>query len=217
MSAAPAAPVQPAEPFIVLGERQNAPLVIFCHGATETERAITDGDPNAPAIAKALVARGYEVAASRAHGNNWGSAQSVQDYLELYAYLQATDHPTALFVLGQSMGALDCLQLATRLPVRAFYGIYPLTDVRAVTIGGVLPAELARQRAANLTMTYSGDTTYRFAASYADTVVPRSQNSDISAQATNGTELTCQGEHGDASCFNAQDILEFFAPTRTAF
>lgn len=197
------------EPYAVVGEHSGGPLVIYCHGAGETEAAITGQDGGATRMAAALAASGYEVVADRSHGNNWGSAASVDDNLGLYAFLGARGQASEVFLIGQSMGALDCLQLALRLPVRAFYGIYPLTDI--TTIQGEAQSEIQRLGTGGLVMSYSPQVHYRFAASYADTVVPRALNSDRSAQESGGSVYTCKGQHGDSSCFNSQDVLDFFA------
>jgi pimeloyl-ACP methyl ester carboxylesterase len=80
------------------------------------------------ALTESLLAHGFAVAASNAHGpQNWGDPPSVSDYVRLDRQL-GYKH---VLILAQSMGGLDGLQLVDRLRPEAWAGIYPVCNAQS--------------------------------------------------------------------------------------
>src|SRR6476469_4973710 len=70
------------EALILKPDRPTNRLVIYVHGAGGTASAVTE-QPVLP-LTESLLAHGFAVAASNAHGpQNWGNPRSVTDYVRL--------------------------------------------------------------------------------------------------------------------------------------
>lgn len=208
------------------------PLVIYAHGSTGTELSVFGEHLND--VYTALLASGYAVASSSQHGNNWGNTASVDDLTALYEYVNVRYPVGEVFLLGQSMGGLSSLQAAAAddIPVTAWAGIYPVTNLRAMWDQGRYRSQIAGAHGALTDGTdYAAKiaphdpTTYdpsvfdglpmRFYASPEDRIVPASQNTDtfasaVSGHATEGEIVPHVGEHGDPTAFNVIDLIRFF-------
>jgi hypothetical protein len=211
------------------------PLVLFAHGSRQ--------DESAPAleplrdVSLALLDAGYAVASSAQQGNNWGNEGSVRDLEALYRYvddLVGVDGP--VFLLAQSMGGLSSLTLAAegRVPVAAWAGIYPVTNLRASwdtgwpqrpdieEAFGISPARPddyhARTHGADpmrADLSRFEGIAVRFYASQDDTVVPAPLHSEklmrrLAGRAPEAVLVPHVGEHGDASAFLPEDVVAFF-------
>lgn len=97
----------------------GAPLVILCHRHTGTEQIAPGAAPNLYKAAMMLTSVGYRVAASRQHGNNWGSASGVDDLVDLFNLMNARQAVTKVVLIAESMGGLSAtLAVATSsLPI----------------------------------------------------------------------------------------------------
>jgi alpha-beta hydrolase superfamily lysophospholipase len=210
-------------------------LVIYCHGAGETERALLTDTLKASSVTAFLNA-GYILAGSAAHGTgNWGNQASVDDYADLYNYCAANYNVGKVILWGQSMGGLDSLMALAenKVPnVVGWIGTYPVCNLAnlyslgtyasqiatAYSITGTAPATYAN-------MTYGNDPVLkwgaafrsvpmRFYASPSDTVVPKANNTDVLAALVAGSSrehavIVCSGNHGDPSHFQPSDYLSF--------
>ena len=212
-------------------------LVIYAHGAGETERGMLT-DSLKSATVTAMINAGYILAGSAAHGTqNWGNQASVDDYADLYNYCAQNYNVGKVIVWGQSMGGLDSLLTLAenKVPnVVGWIGTYPVCNLAnlyslgtytgaintAYAITGTAPATYANQ-------TYGHDPSLkwgaafrslpmRFYASPGDSVVPKANNTDVLAAlvTTSSREhsvVVCSGNHGDPSHFQPSDYLAFMS------
>lgn len=195
-------------------------VVLYMHGAGSNATHAVD-DPRLGSLTAALLAAGYAVAASDAHGDNWGDDPSVADQVALAHHL-ATLGLDRVYVLAESMGGLDALRLIGQVPVRAWAGLYPVCNLASIDAvgtysaairaanGGTVPPSLSPVRPAPL-----HGLPMRFWASPSDSVVPKAQNTDVcAANATaDGAQVTLTattGDHGDASNFDPYGLVGFF-------
>jgi hypothetical protein len=192
-------------------------LVIYVHGAGGTAETIT-ADAAHLSLTNALLGHGFAVAASDAHGmQNWGDPASVIDYVHLAHRLPST----RIYILAESMGALDGVQLIDRLHPKAWGGIYPVCNVASLksevlinqiyeTWDGPAPARLSPVTASNV----EGLPVLMWA-SPGDHFVPKAQNADTCARrmkkgGANVDEISTTGDHGDLSNFQPARLLHFF-------
>lgn len=198
---------------------RTARVVVYIHGAGETVNAVLR-DPLKRPLVVDLLAHGYAVASSQAHGENWGDRVSVQDYVRLISHLRREGY-ARVYVLAQSMGGLDAAQLAAREHFAAFAALFPVDNVRSVA--ATLPqfdGEIAQADTANTLspVPLAGVRGLRmmFWASPHDTMVLRSQNSEVMAAQARSvgarvTFITTRGNHGDPSNFQPRRLLSFYA------
>lgn len=209
--------------LIATPKHPNGGLVVYAHGSGG--RADSIRGRRCGQLSADLMNAGYVVAAADADGNAWGNPSSVQDYVNLIAQVEREQPITDVYVIGESMGGLPSLQLLDRVPnVRAWVGIFPVTDSR--TIMGVPTLK------AGFTAAYVGDpqgvslvspvavrntkVPMLIFASPDDRTVPKSQNADAFAAAmrAKGADISVvstRGDHGDPSNFDSPRILGFFA------
>jgi hypothetical protein len=186
-------------------------LCLYHHGGGETETAIQYSGDKAGIFA-ALIAAGWIVAGSAAHGQSFTTQTPLDDYSALYGYVN-TNWPCPKVVhLGQSLGGLTALNMIAQrtVPSVGFCGIYPCTTTYNgfVTTPGFDPNT-------NTASLYAGIPA-RFYASPDDTTVPKATNSDVmsgrlSGSGAENTVVVCSGAHGDASHFQPSDVLAFMS------
>lgn len=202
-------------------------LIIYHHGVGEDKTAWTS-DPLKSELRTALLDEGYILAASNAHGENWGNANSIADYNALYADAIGRYIVTKVIFISQSMGGmsgLNCIQNGT-IPVAGWVGIYPACNLAwcyangftaaintAYGISGDYAAKTAGYDPVLLDGTHF-TTRMRFYASASDTTVSKTNNSDAMATVVNGhaaenTVVVCSGNHGDPSHFQPSDVIAF--------
>lgn len=207
--------------------RPGRPLVIYHHGAGANAEAPETDTLVAPTVV-ALLDAGYFVASSDAHGNNWGDQQALDDYQHLYDAVSKKFSTGPVVFLSQSMGGLSGLLsiAAGTIPVKAWAGIYPVVSLSteysmmfknqidgAYGIkGGDFAKRTAGHDPAVLPASSFRNVPMEAWASYGDTMVPRSRNSDalVKHQVANLTLLTATGDHGDPSHFHPADVVAFF-------
>lgn len=227
----------PAQPFLILFPSGVAvttacPLVIYHGGMGETMSAPRT-DTRKQALIQSVLDAGYIVAASNAHGNNWGNDSALADYVELHDYVQTCLNVSRVVLLSQSAGVSGLLTAADRpFTVKGWAGIYPVCDLRAMYDAGTFTDyiksaySIAGDGSNYSTQTDGHDPVLRPAADFAglrmrfyasadDTVVPGGTHSDVMAALVNGvatenTVVACTGDHGDASHFQAEDLISFF-------
>ena len=95
------------------------PIVIYNHGSTfvvndkEDNPLLSDLRLYADTFAK----NGFIFAASNAHGDNWGNAQSIEDNRKLVEHIKTNFHGSKdLYLLGFSMGGLPTMNFAHEYP-----------------------------------------------------------------------------------------------------
>ncbi len=209
-----------------LEEDGEAPLVLYHHGRGEDWHTIETGLA-APELSCALGASGYMIAASHAHGNNWGSEQAVADYVKLYRAIAAQRRIRGVMFLSVSMGGLTGLVTLARglIPdVRAWAGIYPVTNLGYAyfederTTGQV---EKAYRGPPSPEQDPSVIDPARFRgipmliwASDEDTRVPMAENAvrflERLGNPSNARLIVTEGEHGDPSNFDPAELVAFF-------
>lgn len=211
--------IRPAQPFAIEVPAKPRHILIYFHGHGATIQTIST-DPLTRPLFDALLANGYIIAYSNAHGNAWGNAASIEDYKQLSMYLQETFQIQDTVFLSESMGGLAGLMLVAQhqVPVRCWAGIYPVTNTTDYhdprrqaeilaahandNIDALNPIE---QPASSFTIPM------RIYASPRDTVVPVATNTEkLLPLLRDGTWVRTTGEHGDKSNFQVDDLVHFF-------
>ncbi len=211
---------------LVSPKSQTRKVVVYTHGSGETVENIFR-DPKKQPIFTALLGGGYAIAATDAHGDNWGSGASVDDNLALVAELRRRGL-SDLHVLALSMGGFDGLALLGRVAVKAWAGIFPACDLRSVYDLGLYPGQIrsaygrtgqrlgdAIARRSPIGFDAPAGLPMRFWASPADRVIPKRENTDACAELAreDGAKVevtTTQGDHGDLSNYDAAGVLRLF-------
>ena len=202
-------------------------VVVYMHGSGENVENLFE-DPRKQPIFAALLDAGYALAATDAHGDNWGNAASERDQIALIDELRERGHGD-IYVLALSMGGFNGLQLLEHVPVRAWAGIFAACDLASVYALGLYRGQI--RAAYDRTGRRLGDLiarrspvafdppdglAMRFWASPGDRVIPKRENTDACAtlarrRGANVTVTTTTGDHGDASNYDAAAILRLFA------
>lgn len=189
-------------------------LVLYIHGSGGTARSMTTEGPRME-VTESLLAAGFAVAGADAGGNNWGSAQSVDEYEALIHSLPYT----RIYLWAESMGGLDAMQLIGRLHPEAMVAQYPVCNARAIipwietyaeeVWDGQPPSYLSPVRpsdAEGLPVTIWS--------SPEDTAVPKRYNANVCAKelredGASVEEVTTEGPHGDPSNFRPHMLTSF--------
>ena len=184
-------------------------------------------------LREALLAEGHILAASNAHGDNWGNADAIADYNALYADAAARYTVNKVIFISQSMGGMSgllCVEDGT-IPVDGWLGIYPACNLAWCYAqgGSFLVSIKAAYGIASDGSDYAAKTAghdpvlldgtaftipTRFYASAGDTRVTKADNSDamalvVDAYATENDVVVCSGAHGDPSHFQPSDVVSF--------
>ena len=211
-------------------------VVLYVHGAEQTAQTIT-ADPTHAKLATALLKAGYSIAGSDASGLAWGNSASMRDYERLISYLHRRGF-SRLYVLAESMGGFDGLQLLSHAHVAAWAALYPACNLRSIYVnppvrfgprnklvqfapeirtayGRTLQAALATKSPVALPHALGG-LPMVFWSSPHDQAVPKASNTDVCAArakqaGANVTVITTSGNHADASNFQPQALLATFA------
>ena len=200
-------------------------LVIYLHGYGGDHLSLQRGDDEGR-VAQRLVADGYVVAASDAHGDAWGNAASQQDYVDLAAELTRRYATPRTFLWAESMGTLAALHLLAgdRIPgLAGLAAVCPLTDLGFVVdgqfqllvrqaYGGRLPT--GTQDPAQLPAEdFRGDHIRFYVASHDQTVPTELNAGPFTARVGSVADVStvpCQGGHIDPSCFQPDDLTDWF-------
>lgn len=107
-------------------------VVLYTHGAGETYDAWLT-DPLKAGIRDQLLTDGHILCASAAHGDNWGNAAAITDYVNLYNNVTGRFTITRVVGLFQSMGGAAGLYMIQNasIPFRCAYHIYPVCSLTA--------------------------------------------------------------------------------------
>lgn len=212
---------------LITPRRRSSRVVVYMHGAGErVETAFRDVAKDG--IFKTLLDGGYALAATDAHGDNWGSPASVRDQLALVEELR-TRGLRDVYVLALSMGGLDGFQLLGRIPVKAWAGIFPACDLASVWDVGLYrgqiraayglaadasPSRVLRSRSP-VAFDPPDDLPMRFWASPGDRVIPTRENTEACAALARrrGARVevtTTRGDHGDPTNYDPAGVLALF-------
>ena len=207
-------------------------VVIYFHGSSENQNdAFTNA--NEKLITDRLIANGAIVASSNAGGSLWGNLTAQNAYFNLYSYLNTNYTISKVIFIGQSMGALTSLNLiaSARVPVSAWWGIYPATNLHACYYNEGFVSQIEASYGFSGSANYAAATAgfdphlqtsslyanlaYAYTASPSDAVIFKANNADslfIKLNAINTTrnlEIVTTGNHGDISNFLPQNISDF--------
>ena len=216
---------QPAA--LITPKQRTSKVVVYMHGAGERiESAFRDVAKDG--TFKTLLGAGYALAATDAHGDNWGNPASVQDQLALVAELRERGLPD-VYVLALSMGGLDGFQVLGRTPVKAWAGIFPACNLASVWDRGLYRGQIraayglsARESPRGVLRGRSPvpidppeGLPMRFWASPGDRVIPTRPNTAACAAIARrrGARVevtTTRGDHGDASNYEPAGVLALF-------
>lgn len=216
---------------LITPEPRTARVVVYAHGSGENVENIFR-DPAKQEIFRTLLQAGYALAASDAHGDNWGSPASERDTLDLVAALRRRGL-RAVYVLALSMGGFNGLQLLDAVPIKAWAGIFPACDLASVYAVGLYPGQIRSaygvRRGGSVRVALRGRSPVavdpppglpmRFWASPDDRVIPKRANTDACAALARraGADVevtTTSGDHGDASNYDAAGIVRLFESAR---
>lgn len=212
---------------------QPTKLVIYFHGAGDTQNEPFT-EPESKYVIDELLSKGYIVAASNAHGNNWGNQASQDDYLALYNYINGLYNISEVIYIGHSMGGLSSLSMLANNTIpktTAWYGIFPVTNLNEayfVETGFVASIEAAYgfTGGANYAAATAGyDPQLRTTALYAgrrytmtaspdDVVIFKTTNADLFnakllAGQISSSIITATGNHGNISHFIPKSVSNF--------
>jgi len=212
---------------LVKPEPPTEKVVVYTHGAGETID-YTFRDPRENEIFATLLDAGYALAATDAHGDNWGNLASERDQVALVAELRERGLRD-VYVLALSMGGLNGLQLLDRVPVRAWAGIFPACDLASVWDLGLYRGQIRAAYGLGASASPRGvlrgrspvafdppdGLPMRFWASTGDRIIPSRENTDACAALARRrgarVEVTAtRGDHGDPSNYDAAGILRLF-------
>lgn len=216
---------------LITPEPRTERVVVYMHGAGERiETAFRDVAKNDTFMT--LLKAGYALAATDAHGDNWGNPASVQDQLALIAKLR-DQGLREVYVLALSMGGLDGMQVLGRVEVKAWAGIFPACQLASVWDRGLYRGQIraayglsshesprsALRGRSPVTIDPPAGLPMRFWASPGDRVIPKRANTDACAAIARrrGARVevtTTRGDHGDPSNYDAAGVLGLFESAR---
>jgi pimeloyl-ACP methyl ester carboxylesterase len=202
-----------------------AGLVIYAHGVGDDHDVLSLDDKRVEIVDR-LLADGYVVAASDAHFDAFGNAASQQDYVALAEELTQRYGTSRTFLIAESMGGVAALQLlaSDRIPdLLGVAAISPLVDPRVLegtdleepvlaAYGGEFPT--GTDNPAQLPADAYEGANLRFYLAAEDTVTVSAVNADPLAErlrdVANVSVVDCDGEHVDSSCFQPDDLADWF-------
>lgn len=212
------------------------PVIMYHHGVGETETALYADALKATCV-QALLTAGYILCGSNAHGDNWGNAASLTDYLNLWTRVSAAYNTSSLCFWSQSMGGLSgllSLRNAT-FTVKGWLGTYPVTNLSNMygAGAGTYFASIETAYGFSGNANYAAATTGhdpnllsasgflvpkdRMYSSAADTVVAKASNATLmkaifalDSHVNSNVLIDTSGDHGDASNFVPTEYVAFF-------
>jgi pimeloyl-ACP methyl ester carboxylesterase len=211
---------------IAPGEGDPVGLVVFLHGLDDDNGALAEEQKRVDMV-DALVAEGYVVAGSDGNFNAWGNEASQQGYVDLAAELAERYGTTDTYLIAESMGGVAGLQILAddRIPdVHGMALISPLVDLDVVlgtnqegqvleAYDGVFPTGV-QNPAARPAEDWAG-TSMRFYLATEDEVVDNTENAEPFVERVEDVAdvsvVVCEGEHVAPSCFQGEDLAEWFA------
>jgi hypothetical protein len=237
---------QPSVLLVPLNDNASTstPLIMHVHGAGGSASDLNGGSYflqyYEPTIA-AIMSQGWRMVSSNAYGDSWGNQNSLNTYKDVYDYVTARYNIDKTILYGTSMGGLNSALLlaANTIPnIIGMYGVYPALSLQteynngfsgaintAYGINGGNPYNTAT--AGHDPLLYScssfrnSTTRFRLTHSYADTIVPRTSNTDafstlVSPCSSEFSILTTVGEHGDQTNFVPSDVTTYMNSWLTA-
>ncbi len=209
-------------------------VVIFMHGFDSDQQQLLT-TPGLFAVRDALLAAGYALATSDAHGDNVGNPASLADQVDLMTDVGKVVPTIAqLDVIGFSMGGLDALLAASAAPtvVHSVVLLSPVTDQTAfldthfesaiasafadVHAAGLAQATTASNPSRKAAASFKGPR-YHFWHSDADTVVPVEQSlsmvARLKAAGVDASFSSLDGDHGDLAELDPATVVAFMEQT----
>ena len=201
--------------LVITPARPTDRLALYVHSAGGSADAITEWPVDR--LTETLLRSGFAVAASDAHGpTNWGNPASVADYVHLVHRLPYE----RIYVIAQSMGGLDAVQLIDRIHPEAWAALFPVCNVDslgpefseeiAAAWNGWPPPSLSPVKAEDV-----DGLRVLIWASPEDQLVPKAQNADVCARwmrhrGARVRVVATEGEHADPSNFRPDWLARFF-------
>ena len=210
---------------IAPGEGDPQGLVVFLHGLDDDHGALAEEQKRVDMV-EHLLAQGYVVGASDGHFNAFGNQASQDDYVALAAELAERYGTTETYLVAESMGAVAGLQILAddRIPdVRGMALISPLVDLDVVldtpqepqvfqAFEGTFPTG-TQNPALRPSSDWAG-TSMRFYLATEDEVVVSARNAEPFVERVQDVAdvsvVECEGEHVAPSCFQGDDLVEWF-------
>ena len=213
-------PVIDGQQAVVLAGQQSGrhDLVIVLHGLGGSAGLVEE--PKAAAFTRRLVADGFVVAASDAHGDAWGDAASQADYVRLHQWVAQRFDIDRTVLVSSSMGAIAGLQLAAHRDVprlAGWVGVSPVIDLPGAARSGPLrddvdlsPEQLRALDPSRVPGRALRGLPMAVVISPADGVVsvPAAERF---ARRTGARLVTCSGGHAAEDCFRAA-VVENMLP-----
>lgn len=204
---------------LALPNQKTKRVVVYFHGAGERGDAILTTDLR-ERVAGGLLKLGFAVAGADAHGDSWGSPSAQASYRALLDSLTSRGL-TEMYLLGESMGALNAVNLATRSSTKAVALVYPVCDLRTMRSRFAASIDEAYGAASQAAASPSSWNAVRglpvlTLASNDDTLVVKRVNADVCAETAERagavvTQVTTKGDHADPSDWEPAPILRFFS------
>jgi hypothetical protein len=221
--------------MILLPETYNsvagAPLVVYHHGAGETETGPITETLKWDCV-RATIDAGYIISATNGHGG-LGDDACLADNESLYSYCDATYNITRVVAWGQSMGGMATLNDMVNgvIPYKGSLLCYAGCDLRWMYDNGFSANIKSAYGIAGDGSDYDAKTAghdpvlmsaddyigfrLRFYASAGDAVISKTHNTDemetlVAAHATECVVVACTGTHGDPSHFVPTEYVDFF-------
>jgi hypothetical protein len=201
----------------------NRDIIIYHRGVGETV-ADLQFDPKGGVIA-ALHAAGYLIATvGTTPSNNFGNDDSFTQYGALLTWLLANTTNTGLAgVLSQSGGGPSGIRqyLYGSSAIKAWYGIYPMTNLAWATVAGFGPSgaygggSYAAGDPHQMPAADFAGKRFRATHSPDDLIVTKADNTDalrtqVLSQVAEFVVVVSSGDHGDASSFQPTDVVDYF-------
>lgn len=216
-----------------VGIRNGAVMVMF-HGSGQSEQDVLTSALNLATVAR-LLNSGYIVAAGLGGSTtHWGNQTAIDKAVALINLVESNYSTTKTFLFGQSMGSLAALigiYQAAYAHVLGAYEVISVTNLAnmhgttystqidaAYNIpgGGNYATQTAGHDPNLLSPSVFAGKKFRFVVSDDDTVVVASANGEllepaIASAVSEASLVKGSGDHGDPSCFRADDVLATLA------
>lgn len=192
-------------------------LVLFMHGYGADHQVLTL--PRAHDFAQRLVDRGFTVAASDAHNDEWGGPATQADYVALYEHVAASHNISRVVIVSESMGAIAASHLIAddAIPnVVGWVSVSPVLDLEAAAskppLQNAIGTDLTPAAVTELDPKAIDPDVFdmpRVAYLGKDDAVVFAEDARPAAARLGIEVRACSGEHVSKDCYRAGDVARF--------